>query len=298
MDKVPFVDLPAGEAGRVQRNTFLFNTFVMCQLFNEINSRKLRNEINVFTRFFSNPVFLGVMAATICGQFLLVQFAGNFAKTSPLTLTQWAVSVAVGSITIPYGLLVRMVIRLKEPDPKKPTAEQLKNDQRGKEEAAEKQKLSSPTPTEEKEKKAEPKSALKRESKGKEREAPVVPPRSPEVVIDMEPSSSEASPLIRKPSPIERRSPTTTRTPRQPKRVGFPAEATSSKAKSPAAGRAKWDVASDVVKEVSVVNALRNPRRRNSLWSLYPTKKEDVRLAVHRRLSKQHSYSSLAPIIE
>lgn len=36
-----------------------FNTFVLLQLFNELNARKLKNvEVNVFADFFNNPLYI------------------------------------------------------------------------------------------------------------------------------------------------------------------------------------------------------------------------------------------------
>lgn len=44
----------------------IFHTFVMMQVFNEINSRKLgANEYNVFKGFFNNLLFLVIMIITI-----------------------------------------------------------------------------------------------------------------------------------------------------------------------------------------------------------------------------------------
>ena len=46
--------------------TMIFNTFVFCQVFNEINSRKLgEKEYNVFAGFFNNFLFLFVILITI-----------------------------------------------------------------------------------------------------------------------------------------------------------------------------------------------------------------------------------------
>ncbi|GAA0138370.1 primary active transporter [Lithospermum erythrorhizon] len=52
-------------------NTFIFNTFVFCQVFNEINSRDME-KINVFRGFFSSQVFIAVVAATIAFQVLSI----------------------------------------------------------------------------------------------------------------------------------------------------------------------------------------------------------------------------------
>jgi len=44
--------------------TFLFNTFMMMQLFNQLNCRKLgAKETNIFERFFNNSLFLIILAA-------------------------------------------------------------------------------------------------------------------------------------------------------------------------------------------------------------------------------------------
>jgi len=40
-DKIPFLECSADECDHTLRTTLIFNTFVFCQIFNEINSRKL-----------------------------------------------------------------------------------------------------------------------------------------------------------------------------------------------------------------------------------------------------------------
>lgn len=49
-------------------SSVVFNTFVMLQLFNEINSRKVHGERNVFGGIFDNPVFIGIMIGTFIVQ--------------------------------------------------------------------------------------------------------------------------------------------------------------------------------------------------------------------------------------
>lgn len=49
-------------------SSIVFNTFVMMQLFNEINSRKVHGERNVFAGISHNPVFLIIMAGTFVVQ--------------------------------------------------------------------------------------------------------------------------------------------------------------------------------------------------------------------------------------
>ena len=49
----------------------LFTTFVFMQIFNEINSRKINDERNVFERFFSNAIFISVIIGTSITQVYL-----------------------------------------------------------------------------------------------------------------------------------------------------------------------------------------------------------------------------------
>lgn len=44
--------------------TIVFNTFVMMQLFNEINARKIHGERNVFDGIFNNPIFCSIVFGT------------------------------------------------------------------------------------------------------------------------------------------------------------------------------------------------------------------------------------------
>ena len=51
-----------------QHLTIVFNTFVMMQVFNEINSRKVHGERNVFSGIFRNQLFLGILIGTVVVQ--------------------------------------------------------------------------------------------------------------------------------------------------------------------------------------------------------------------------------------
>ncbi|KAM9584617.1 plasma membrane calcium-transporting ATPase 3 isoform 2-T2 [Morphnus guianensis] len=48
--------------------TIIFNTFVMMQLFNEINARKIHGERNVFDGIFANPIFCSIVLGTFAIQ--------------------------------------------------------------------------------------------------------------------------------------------------------------------------------------------------------------------------------------
>jgi calcium-translocating P-type ATPase len=69
--------------------TLVFNTFVWMQLFNEINSRKVNNEMNVFASFFTNYIFWLIMAVTVLMQVVMVQVLGDFADTTAQNGAEW-----------------------------------------------------------------------------------------------------------------------------------------------------------------------------------------------------------------
>jgi Ca2+-transporting ATPase len=66
-------------------------------------------EINVFKGILDNYVFVVVLSATAFFQIIIVEFLGTFANTSPLTLSQWLVSVVVGFLGMPIAAGLKMI---------------------------------------------------------------------------------------------------------------------------------------------------------------------------------------------
>ncbi|XP_045812184.1 calcium-transporting ATPase 2, plasma membrane-type-like [Trifolium pratense] len=89
-------------------NTLIFNTFVFCQVFNEINSREME-KINVFKGILDNYVFVGVISATIFFQIIIVEYLGTFANTTPLTLVQWFFCLFVGFLGMPIAAQLKKI---------------------------------------------------------------------------------------------------------------------------------------------------------------------------------------------
>lgn len=89
-------------------NTVIFNSFVFCQLFNEISSREME-KINVFEGILNNYVFVAVLTSTLIFQIIIIEFLGTFANTTPLTLTQWFVSVLFGFLGMPIAAALKLI---------------------------------------------------------------------------------------------------------------------------------------------------------------------------------------------
>ena len=91
--------------------SIFFNTFVLLQVFNEINARKLKsNELNVFANFLNNPLFLIIMISTLIIQYLCVEFGGQSLKTVPLTFHEHLICLGLGSLSIFAGFFFKMAI--------------------------------------------------------------------------------------------------------------------------------------------------------------------------------------------
>ncbi|KAG9158404.1 hypothetical protein Leryth_013151 [Lithospermum erythrorhizon] len=95
-----------GSDSDIVLNTLIFNTFVFCQVFNEINSRDME-KINVLRGMFSSWLFMFIIVSTVAFQVVIVEFLGTFADTVPLSSQLWSASVLMGS----GSLLVAVVLK-------------------------------------------------------------------------------------------------------------------------------------------------------------------------------------------
>ncbi|XP_052419510.1 plasma membrane calcium-transporting ATPase 3a isoform X6 [Carassius gibelio] len=89
--------------------TIIFNTFVLMQLFNEINARKIHGERNVFDGIFSNPIFCSIVLGTFAIQIVIVQFGGKPFSCSPLNVEQWLWCLFVGMGELVWGQVIASV---------------------------------------------------------------------------------------------------------------------------------------------------------------------------------------------
>ncbi|KAK1980057.1 calcium-translocating P-type ATPase [Colletotrichum cereale] len=93
----------------IQRKTLVFNVFVFMQIFKLINSRRIDNKLNIFEGITKNKLFALMMAIMAGGQVLIVFFGGAAFKVEPLNGPQWAISIVLGFLSIPVGILIRLV---------------------------------------------------------------------------------------------------------------------------------------------------------------------------------------------
>uniref|UniRef100_A0A665VDT4 Calcium-transporting ATPase n=1 Tax=Echeneis naucrates TaxID=173247 RepID=A0A665VDT4_ECHNA len=89
--------------------TIVFNVFVMMQLFNEINARKIHGERNVFEGIYRNPIFCSVVLGTFALQIIIVQFGGKPFSCTALTVDQWLWCVFIGVGELLWGQLISAI---------------------------------------------------------------------------------------------------------------------------------------------------------------------------------------------
>ncbi|GMP60843.1 hypothetical protein CsSME_00023544 [Camellia sinensis var. sinensis] len=90
------------------KDTLIFNSFVLCQVFNEFNARKLEAK-NVFTGILKNKLFLGIVGITIVLQVVMVEFLKKFANTERLNWAQWMACIIIAAMSWPIGWLVKCI---------------------------------------------------------------------------------------------------------------------------------------------------------------------------------------------
>ncbi|XP_077133400.1 plasma membrane calcium-transporting ATPase 2 isoform X7 [Ranitomeya variabilis] len=89
--------------------TIIFNTFVLMQLFNEINARKIHGEHNVFDGIFRNPIFCAIVLGTFAIQIVIVQFGGKPFSCAPLQLDQWMWCIFLGFGELVWGQVIASI---------------------------------------------------------------------------------------------------------------------------------------------------------------------------------------------
>ncbi|KAL5214098.1 hypothetical protein ABZP36_003250 [Zizania latifolia] len=90
------------------KNTFIFNTFVLCQVFNEFNARK-PDELNIFKGIAGNHLFVAIVAITAVLQALIVEFLGKFTATTRLSWQLWLVSIGLAFFSWPLSFLGKLI---------------------------------------------------------------------------------------------------------------------------------------------------------------------------------------------
>ncbi|XP_034074764.1 plasma membrane calcium-transporting ATPase 1a isoform X4 [Gymnodraco acuticeps] len=96
-------------AGPSEHYTIVFNTFVLMQLFNEINARKIHGERNVFEGIFNNLIFCSIVFGTFIIQIVIVQFGGKPFSCVALSLDHWLWCTFLGFGSLLWGQVISSI---------------------------------------------------------------------------------------------------------------------------------------------------------------------------------------------
>lgn len=105
--------------GRVdtQHATLVYNVFVLMQIFNELNARKVHGERNVFQHVLKNRLFVGIFLIEIALQVIIVQFGSTWFRVVALSAEQWLWSIFLASSVLLFHQAVVVVFSKVVPFP-------------------------------------------------------------------------------------------------------------------------------------------------------------------------------------
>ncbi|GAN06192.1 calcium-translocating p-type atpase [Mucor ambiguus] len=89
--------------------TVIFTTFVFCQIFNEVNCRRIDNQLNIFKGIYQNKFFMLIFSISVVGQVIIVCYGGTAFQTVRLSKSHWCLCVLIGLASIPIGVLIRLI---------------------------------------------------------------------------------------------------------------------------------------------------------------------------------------------
>ncbi|KAF4538867.1 Calcium-translocating P-type ATPAse [Lasiodiplodia theobromae] len=98
-----FLDYPDAELRSV-----VFNCFVWMQIFNMYNNRRLDNRFNIFAGVHRNYFFILINCIMIGCQIAIAFIGGKAFSIVRINGAQWAISIVVAALCLPWAVLVRI----------------------------------------------------------------------------------------------------------------------------------------------------------------------------------------------
>ncbi|GAA97755.1 hypothetical protein E5Q_04434, partial [Mixia osmundae IAM 14324] len=121
----PGTDMATRDAQDSELNSLVFNTFVFCQIFNQLNARRLDDGQNIFAGVFRNIWFLLIFSIMVGGQILIIFVGGAAFSVTRISGRDWAISISMslflisrcwlipravlGALCLPLGAAIRFI---------------------------------------------------------------------------------------------------------------------------------------------------------------------------------------------
>ena len=84
------------------------NGFLTTNLYSNSN-RRIDNKFNVLEGLFRNYLFIAITTIMIGVQVLIIFIGGESFSVTRLTTAQWAISVVLGVLCIPFSFVMRLI---------------------------------------------------------------------------------------------------------------------------------------------------------------------------------------------
>lgn len=107
------------EFGPSRQFTVIFNAFVMMQIFNFLNARRIHNEINIFQGIFNNMLFVFIVIIIVFLQGILIthgswafhvyNWKDNNTGGAGLHINQWLICVGFGFGSLIVSVLLKLL---------------------------------------------------------------------------------------------------------------------------------------------------------------------------------------------
>lgn len=91
-----------------EMRSMIFNMFVWLQIFNQYNNRRLDNKLNIFINIHKNYYFIGLNIIMVGCQIAIAFFGSTAFSIVRINGNQWAISIVVALLCIPWGVCVRL----------------------------------------------------------------------------------------------------------------------------------------------------------------------------------------------
>lgn len=100
--------LENNDQNNTELGALVFNCFVFCQIFNQLNCRRLDRKLNVLEGFWRNWYFIVIFLIMVGGQIMIIEVGGAAFQVTRLYGRDWGITLVIGALSLPIGALVRL----------------------------------------------------------------------------------------------------------------------------------------------------------------------------------------------
>lgn len=110
-DGTPLWSVHEDKIGASRHMSNVFNVFVVMQIFNMINARKINDELNVFSGIFDNATYVIIWLIIVGAHGIIIEFGDRALKvnTGGLHYSHWIIAIGLGFTTWGVAFVLKFV---------------------------------------------------------------------------------------------------------------------------------------------------------------------------------------------